>query len=212
MAKARSPARFKGHRAFAWLWDGAVRRESARERSLRDHAARDISGRVLDIGAGLATNRAYVPDGVDYVGIEPDPHMLGRGRRSDPDAVLIRGRAEALPFAPGSFDAVLLTFTLCTVQHPREALAEIYRVLRPGGELRFVEHIRPRGRITGRGADLVTPCWKRCGGGCHPNRRSDAAIVAAGFDVRDMRETRMNGVPVVSGVAAVTGDDGRHAV
>jgi ubiquinone/menaquinone biosynthesis C-methylase UbiE len=194
---------FRGHRGFAWAWDRLVRLEDAREREMRRFVAGGASGRVLEIGYGVGTNWDYLPDGVDYTGIEPDPYMRGRAERNLAGSrlSLLSARAEALPFAEDSFDTVFTTLTLCSVQRPRRALAEVRRVLHPGAQFRFFEHVRPPGRIRGRIFDAFTPGWKRIGGGCHPNRRTVQAISAAGFEIVERHDFSRGPIPMVAGVA-----------
>lgn len=158
---------------------------------------------------GVGANWQYLPAGIEYVGIDPDAHMLERARkraRSSGRAVdLHQAAAEDLPFEDASFDSVLVTLTLCSVDDPARALAEIWRVLRPGGELRFWEHVRPSGRVPGLALDLAAPLWARTLGGCHPNRRTAQSIEASGFVRGEIRHVRMNGLPAILGTATKPG-------
>ena len=193
------------HRAFAAVWDFATRHESKAERELRRTAAGGVSGRVLELGVGVGANWEYLPEGTDYVGIEPDPHMLQRARRRAESTgrrvQLEQARAEALPFENGSFDTVLVTLTLCTVQNPGQVLAEVVRVLKPGGQLVLVEHVRPDGKKAGWLFDRITPAWRRASGGCHPNRRTSEVLSASGLEVVSLERRRVNGLPMISGIA-----------
>jgi ubiquinone/menaquinone biosynthesis C-methylase UbiE len=196
---------FKGHRTFAAFWDWAVRHESRRERELRSAAAGSVSGRVLELGVGVGANWAFLPPDIEYTAIDPDPHMLERARKRAEEKGeardLRQAAAEDLPFPDGSFDAVLVTLTLCSVDDPARALAEAWRVLKPGGRLVFFEHVRPGGRVAGRLTDLITPAWRRIGGGCHPNRRTEASIADAGFQIERIQRQRLNGLPMIAGTA-----------
>ena len=109
--------------------------------------------------------------------------------------------AEELPFDGASFDTVMVTLTLCTVDDLARSLAETRRVLRPGGEFRFWEHVRPDGRRSGRLYDLLTPLSIRLAGGCRPNRRTLEAVAAAGFEIRSLRRFKSGGYPMVVGAA-----------
>jgi len=153
----------------------------------------------------VGTNWRYLPNDVDYVGIDPDPYMIARARRharrQGREVELHQVPAEALPFPDDSFDAVFTTFTLCTIDDVPGALAEVRRVLKPGGEFRFFEHVRPSGRTLGRVFDVVTPAWRRIGAGCRPNRDTAAAIALAGFEIRKLRRERMGALPVIGGIA-----------
>jgi len=96
---------------------------------------------------------------------------------------VVAGHADALPAEEGSCDAAVVSLVLCSVADPARALAEVRRVLRPGGELRFYEHVRSPRRWIGRGQDLITPAWQRAFGACHPNRDTLATIQVSGFDI-----------------------------
>ena len=123
---------------------------------------------------------------VDQVhGIDPSPELLNRAGQRIADAhvlvLLVRASAERLPFADAAFDTIVMTWTLCSIPEPSAALAEMRRILKPGGRLLFVEHgLSPEPRIT-RWQHRLTPCWKRIGGGCHLDRKMDDLIRAAGF-------------------------------
>ena len=150
-------------------------------------------GAVLEIGGGTGANLAHYRD-VDRVTItEPDPFMRRRleqkltGARV-PVEVSASG-AEALPFSDGSFDTVVSTLVLCTVPDQGAALDEVRRVLRPGGRLLFIEHVRAAGAAA-RWQDRVEPLWRRLHGGCHPNRDTVAAIEEAGFEIESFESFR----------------------
>lgn len=105
--------------------------------------------------------------------IEPDPHMrhqaMKRADSVDLDLTIVDANAESLPFDDDSLDAAVASLVFCTIEQPESALAELARVLKPGGEVRFLEHVRARGKI-GRVHDLLTPGWYHVAGGCHLNR------------------------------------------
>lgn len=205
MTTVQPPAEFGGHRRFAAFWDWAVRHEGKQERAMRRKAAASARGRVLELGVGVGANWSYLPAGLEYVGIEPDPHMLQRARShaagAGRDMRLEQARAEELPFEDASFDSVLVTLTLCTVDDPARALSEARRVLKRDGVLTFFEHVRPEGRVQGRLMDMITPLWRRVGAGCHPNRNTVAVISDVGFEVENMVRRRINGLPMVVGTA-----------
>ncbi len=146
------------------------------------------SGRVLELGAGGGANipfydRARVSS---VVGIDPSDELIARAQdRLPPEARgfirIERGVAEALPFAAGSFDTVVTTFTLCSVADQARALAEARRVLAPGGRLLFLEHGRAPDTGPRRWQVRLEPLWKRLAGGCHLTRPVADAIGAAGF-------------------------------
>ena len=149
----------------------------------------EATGRVLEVGVGTGLNFDLYRDVTELDGIDPDPHMLARARERTAalpfPARLHETGAERLPFADGAFDTAVITFTLCTIPDPEAALAEVHRVLRPGGRLLFAEHTRSIQPLVAGVQDVLTPLWKRIGGGCHLNRPAVELVRAAGFQVRE---------------------------
>lgn len=201
-----------GHPIFAALYDplGA----SMERRWMGARRARLLagaSGVVLEVGGGTGANLAHYR-GVDRVTVaEPDPYMRGRlgqkARGAGVPVEIVAAGAEDLPFPDASFDTVVSTLVLCTVPDQAAALQEIRRVLRPGGRLLFVEHVRATGSWA-RWQDRIDPIWGRLFGGCHPNRDTVAAIVGAGFEVevreRFLPPNSLSGLtPYVQGSAVV---------
>jgi ubiquinone/menaquinone biosynthesis C-methylase UbiE len=191
---------FRGHRLFAALYDPLMR--SAEQRFFsgqRRRLAESLAGRVLDLGAGTGANFPHIPGGVDIVAVEPDPHMRRRARARASDLALavrlLADRAEQLSLADESVDHVLATLVLCTVTDPGRALAEARRVLRPGGSLRFLEHVRSERSGWARLQDVAAPVWKRIAAGCHPNRDTVGAIEGAGFRMSDLEQLDWGPVP-----------------
>ena len=173
-------------RLFAALYDrGARRAEEAGLRERRRTLLAGLEGDVLEIGAGTGLNLEHYPTGARLVLLEPDPHMRRRLEErlaaSGLDAEVDGAAAEALPFPDGSFDAVVATLVLCSVSDLPRALAEIRRVLRPGGRLLLIEHVRGEG---GRAVlqEAVAPASRIlfC---CSPNRRTAEAVRATGFEL-----------------------------
>lgn len=155
-------------------------------------------GRVLEIGVGSGLNLPMYGPAVDGVyGIDPSPQLLAfaksRKRLALRRVVLTSAMGEALPFASASFDCVLTTWTLCSIPEPVAALAEMRRVLRPEGQLHFVEHGRSPDPAVERWQDRLTPCWARASGGCHLNRKVDDLIRAAGFHIDHLQTGYMKG-------------------
>ena len=140
-------------------------------------------GRTLDVGCGTGRNLPLFPPGVRAVGMDPHSQNLARARRRAPRALLVQARAEALPFRSGSFDTVVSGLVLCSVREPRESLAEVRRVLAPGGSLRAMEHVRSTNRLRARIQDWVQPAWTVLTGGCHPNRDTERCVEEAGFAI-----------------------------
>jgi ubiquinone/menaquinone biosynthesis C-methylase UbiE len=174
-----------GHPVFAalygWLADAI---EAGPVGAARRELLADARGVVVDLGAGIGANLPHLPPAVSTVHlVEPDPHMIRRLERDLPDhAVIHQTGAEDLPFAGSSIDTVLATLTLCTVHDLPRSISEIRRVLRPGGQLLILEHVRSTNPWVARGQDLLQGPWQWAGGGCHPNRDTAAALAAEGFD------------------------------
>jgi ubiquinone/menaquinone biosynthesis C-methylase UbiE len=139
------------------------------------------AGRTLDLGCGTGRNLGLFADEVRVVGLELDLRLLATARKRGPELPLVVGRAEALPFRDGIFDTVVSSLVFCSVAEPRSGLDEAARVLAPGGELRMLEHVRSSRRWLAWLQDLIQPSWTWLAGGCHPNRRTEATVEAAGF-------------------------------
>jgi ubiquinone/menaquinone biosynthesis C-methylase UbiE len=161
----------------------------------RAELAGGARGRVLDLGAGTGANFPFFGAAAAEVhATEPDPFMRQRAAeraRGAPRPVTLHDApAEALPFPDGHFDTVVAMLVFCTVGDPARALAEVVRVLRPGGELRFYEHVRAPGAVAGRAQDWLAPVWRRIAAGCRPNRDTVRLIRAAGLEMVRVVETR----------------------
>ncbi|HLI44625.1 MAG TPA: class I SAM-dependent methyltransferase [Acidimicrobiales bacterium] len=186
---SRSSRHPRTHPLFArgyHLLSGAAERAGSADH--RRELLEDRTGEVVEIGAGNGLNFAYYPREVRTVlAVEPDPYLRRRAAQAAvraPVAVnVVEGWADNIPADDGSFDAAVASLVLCSVPSPPIALAELYRVLRPGGELRFYEHVRAEEPRDARWQDRVEPLWSLVGGGCHPNRDTVAAIRSAGFEV-----------------------------
>jgi ubiquinone/menaquinone biosynthesis C-methylase UbiE len=174
---------------------------SMRNRLLDHHRQRTIEtarGLVLEVGVGSGLNLRFYSRAVDRVcGIDLSPELLRLAHTRTADAVvpvsLIRASAEHLPFAVAVFDTIVMTWTLCSIASPLAALIEMRRVLKPGGDLFFVEHgLSPELQIA-RWQHWLTPCWKRIGGGCHLDRKMDDLIRAAGFQINAVETGYMKG-------------------
>jgi ubiquinone/menaquinone biosynthesis C-methylase UbiE len=176
-----------GHPIFAALYD--QKSASAERRWMGERRRRLLAGArgaVLEIGGGTGANLVHYRN-VDRVTIaEPDRFMRNRiGPKLEEARVPVEvsaAGAEALPYPDGSFDTVVSTLVLCTVPDQEAALDEVRRVLRPGGRLLFIEHVRAAGSAA-RWQDRLEPLWRRLLGGCHPNRDTVAAIEEAGFEI-----------------------------
>jgi ubiquinone/menaquinone biosynthesis C-methylase UbiE len=161
---------------------------------LRPYRARVIGGakgRVLEIGIGTGLNLPFYGDAAEEViGVDPSPEMLALAERavatSSRKVTLLERSAESLPFDNESIDTVVVTWSLCTISDPIAALAEARRVLKPGGELRFVEHGLSPDPGVRKWQDRLTPLWRYCSDGCHLNRKSDDLIRTAGFRLAEL--------------------------
>ena len=153
---------------------------------LRRRALAGLAGTVVEVGAGDGVNFGLYPDEVArIVAVEPEPYLRERAAlRSDERVELRDAVAGALPLGDGEADAVVFTFVLCSVDQPA-ALAEARRVLRPGGELRFLEHVQAHdpGPVRSLQRALDATIWPRLFGGCHTGRDTAGAIERAGFTV-----------------------------
>jgi ubiquinone/menaquinone biosynthesis C-methylase UbiE len=159
-------------------------------------------GRTLEIGAGTGVNLDLDPDSVtELVLTEPDGHMrqqlrrklAARGRRAE----LVDARGERLPFPDASIDTVVATLVFCTIPDPEAVLAEIARVLEPGGRLLFLEHVRAEDPGAARWQDRLDRPWSWFGRGCHPNRDTLAVIEASALEVVEAERDRMPKAPPI---------------
>jgi SAM-dependent methyltransferase len=151
-----------------------------------------VRGRVIEVGAGHGLNFPHYPETVtEVLAVEPEPALRRAAEQAGHQApVPIRvadGVADSLPAEDASFDAGVASLVLCSVPDQARALAELRRVIRPGGELRFYEHVRSPSPRFFRFQRAVNPVWKRINGGCHTTRDTGTAIERAGFDVEELR-------------------------
>lgn len=171
-------------------------------------------GVVVEIGAGYGATFPFYPAAVTKVlALEPDPTLrklaLAAAGRAPVPVTVQDGVAESLPAADGSVDVVVSSLVLCSVADPSAALAEVVRVLRPGGLLLFYEHVRSAHRVLAAVEDLATPLWSRMAGGCHPNRDTAAIIAGAGLTVRDVERFGYSVLPGNPRLAHVLGVAGK---
>ncbi len=168
---------------------------------IRARVTSGLSGEVLEVGFGSGRNVPHLPAGVTRL-VAVDPATLGRqmaagriaARGLPVDFVGLDG--QSLPLGDESVDHVLVTWTLCTIPDVDRALGEMYRVLRPGGSLHFVEHGRSPDAKSARLQDRVSPVWKRAVGGCHLNRPIPDLVTNAGFEIERLESYRDNGPEV----------------
>ena len=157
----------------------------------RRQLLRGLSGRVVEVGAGSGVSFAHYPSAVtELIAIEPEPALralaLEAATAAPVPVRVLDGVAERLPLRDGSVDAAVFAGVLCSVRDPRGALDEARRVLRPGGELRFYEHVIARNtRLRGLQQVLDATFWPRLFGGCHTTRDTERALAACGFTVEE---------------------------
>ena len=196
------------HPLFARLWSVMSRHEPAEIGRHRDEPLAGLSGRVLEVGAGAGSNFAHYPATVDeVVAVEPEPYLRERARdaagRADVRIDVVDGSADRLPAGDASVDFAVACLVLCTVPNQVSALAELQRVLRPGGELRYYEHVRSDRPLVAPSQHAVDrTLWPRAFGGCHTARDTTAAIEAVGFELEDQRRMWVNPVPIAFPVAS----------
>ncbi|PYC68133.1 SAM-dependent methyltransferase [Micromonospora arborensis] len=186
------------HPVFARVYERlSVAMDRAGTAEFRRDLAAGLSGRVIEIGAGNGRMFSHYPLGVtEVVAVEPERRLRTAAQRAASTArvpvTVVDGLAEALPGGDGEFDAAVVALVLCTVPDQASALAEARRVLRPGGELRFFEHVAAeRHSRLQRAQRLVdATLWPTLFAGCHTNRDTVAAIEAAGFVIEELRRFR----------------------
>ena len=203
------------HPIIAAIYD---RISESEERAFLGRLRADIvglaAGTVIEVGAGTGRNLPHYRASAirELKAVEPDPYMR---RRAEPRRVavgfpveLIEATAEELPFPSNSADCIVATLVMCSVDRPAQAVREFSRVLKPGGRLLFIEHIRSDLPRRARLQDWVTPLWRHVAANCHPNRPTLAAFRDAGFDVQE-KERVAAGLfpwipPIVAGVATLS--------
>jgi ubiquinone/menaquinone biosynthesis C-methylase UbiE len=198
---------------IGWLYDLMARRaERAGIGERRRNLLAGLEGDVIEIGSGTGASLPYYERARRVVAVEPDASMAKRLPSRIEEArvpiEVVTAHAEALPFPDESFDAAVAAFVLCSVDDQGAVLAEARRVLRPGGKLVLLEHVRGDGRAA-RWQDRLTPLHRRMAGNCHLNRDTLAAAAAAGFDTTGVERTHLPGThplvrPGIQGVATKT--------
>jgi ubiquinone/menaquinone biosynthesis C-methylase UbiE len=210
-------------RLFASFYDRALK--ASEENGLgemRRALLAEARGRVVEIGAGTGVNLDLYGGGIEDLSlVEPDPHMGARlrerlaerggdtGAANPAPARLVTAPAEAIPFDDDTFDTAVAMLVLCTVPDPVAAIDELARVLKPGGRLLFIEHVRSDDPGSARRQDLLEKPWRFMADGCHCNRDTEAALNASVFQVESLE----HGVfpkslpivrPLISGSAILT--------
>nr|WP_040464765.1 class I SAM-dependent methyltransferase [Erythrobacter sp. NAP1] len=149
-------------------------------------------GDVFELGCGGGINQEFydIEAVSSYAGIDPHEGLLDNARAAAEakgwPADIRQGIGEDIPFPTGSFDTVVCTFTLCSVQDPAKVLSEMRRILRPGGQALFLEHGRAPDHGVAKWQDRIEPVWKRMAGGCHLTRPIGSAFRGSGFEVEPL--------------------------
>ena len=191
------------YRDYILPWLTHLSMRQARLVPYRTRVVSGATGRVLEIGIGSGLNLPFYSQNVkQIVGIEPSPRLLDMARkaarRSGSHLELVEGTAETIPIESASIDTVVTTWTMCSIRNVVGALAEMRRVLRPGGSLLFVEHGRaPEPRVRWW-QDRLTPAWKYLSGGCHLNRAVEDLVERAGFRIEHIEKGYMRGPKVLT--------------
>jgi SAM-dependent methyltransferase len=205
---------------MAALYDRFMRgSEEARLAAWRAELVGSLAGSVIEVGAGTGSNLAHYPDAVTRLALtEPDAAMRRRlqgklaalgARRGGGVTEVHDARLPRLPFSTGEFDAAVTTLVLCSVREQAPALAELRRVVRPGGTLVFVEHVASERAAPRRWQERLDPLWSRVSGHCHLNRDTARAVAEAGFVIESLTREEHDGlaaslVPMVRGTARAT--------
>ena len=150
---------------------------------IRNDLLSSAYGKTLEIGAGTGLNFSHYPTDAQVTAIDNDESMLSAIARKNPTGLIKVevADAEKLPYLDNEFDTVVATLVFCSIPHPDRALAEVYRVLKPGGSFLLLEHVRKNTPIAGKVLDTLTPVWKHIAGGCHLNRDPGNRLQELGF-------------------------------
>jgi SAM-dependent methyltransferase len=176
---------------FARIWPVLATHETEQVRALRRENLAGLSGRVLEVGAGIGTNFPDYPESVEQVvAVEPEPRLAAQARAAAavvPVRVVVTAET-AEGFSDGEpFDAVVCSLVLCSVPDPGSVLQRLYALLRPGGQLRYLEHVASPGARGGLQRFADATVWPRLFGNCHTHRDTERSIVDAGFEVDTSR-------------------------
>jgi len=190
------------HPVFARVYQRVA--ELAERRGAAEHRRKllaGLAGRVIEVGAGSGANFAHYPDSVsEVVAVEPERYLRERAERAAAQVpvpiMVIDGVGGGLPGGDGAFDAGIAALVLCTVPDQRRALAELFRVIRSGGELRFYEHVIAQSRSEVRFQRFADATfWPRVAGGCHMARDTKTEIEQAGFQIETCEHFRFGFLP-----------------
>ncbi|CDP89783.1 MULTISPECIES: class I SAM-dependent methyltransferase [Mycolicibacterium] len=172
---------------FARVWKTLSSSEPKALRRLRSENLAGLSGRVLEIGAGTGTNFTFYPSTVtEVVAIEPERHLAQVAHTAAAEApvpVTVTSDTAEQFDSTEPFDAVVCSLVLCSIEQPDAVLQQLFSLLRPGGELRYLEHVAGRGWRGGMQRVADATVWPRLFGNCHTHRHTEQAIAGSGFEV-----------------------------
>jgi SAM-dependent methyltransferase len=193
------PKRGLRARLFAWMMSDVNSSHDKEVAPVKRELLSMVHGDVLEIGPGGGANFAYFAPDIRWVGVEPNPYMdqYLRANAEGRSIELRTGYSEALPAADESMDAVVSTLVLCSVKDVNATLAEIRRVLKPGGKYFFLEHVAARaGSGLRRRQEWIQPLWGFAADGCHPERELWRNLEGAGFSQLEMKHFEVS-VPII---------------
>jgi len=187
-------------RLFAGMYDWLIAgSEEAGLRARREQLVRSVKGRVLEVGAGTGANLPFYPADIDLTVAEPEEPMARRLAKKlteqRPNAAIVHAPAEQLPFADAQFDAVVSTLVLCTVADQSRALRELRRILKPGGRLLFIEHVRSDEPKVARWQDRLNGFSRFTACGCNCNRATLDSLRAADFTIASLERSEIPKAP-----------------
>jgi SAM-dependent methyltransferase len=192
-------------RLFARYYDSILAEYEAYIAPRKRRLFADLTGTVVEIGPGTGANLDFMPAGCRWIGIEPNPYMhaslLKRADAAGVEADLRRGGAQGIDAEAASADVAVSTLVLCSVPDQRRALAELRRVLKPGGRFLFIEHVAAETRTLRCVQWLMRPAWYAFGDGCRTNRDTAGAIRSAGFSKVTIEAFRAPSPPMPPWVA-----------
>lgn len=190
-------------RLFSAVYErGLKATEEAGLRQMRHDLLVKARGKVVELGAGTGLNLEHYPDSIESLTlVEPDPHMTRRLREklvdSGREAEVVEAPGEDLPFPDSSFDTAVVTLVLCTVPDQPATIAELARILKPGGQLLFLEHVRAHHPDLAKWQDRFERPWRFLGDGCHCNRDTVAGILASPLELGQVEQDQMPKAPPI---------------
>lgn len=204
-AETTEQANTTNHSIFAAMYERLSRSGSEHKfmEPLRKEVIGQAQGIVLEVGAGNGLNFAiYNPKQVERVeAVDPDSAMMRYARERMKTAhvaiTLTQAPVEALPFADETFDSAVATLVFCSVTDPVRGLSEVRRVLKPGGILLLIEHVRARGAFTQQLQNIITPVAKRLAGNCHWNRDTERSVINADFEIESRHNAGGSVQPII---------------